>query len=312
MAKSKLTTTTNDKLAKEGLPVSQPAPVAQPFIPPMNGKVRIAAAHEPLPAEQWTLPPVQLVFPKEQTVNIAPVAEPQPLKIALVGTAPSSRLLAPYNDKSWTIWCCSPGNMTGIPRVDAWFEIHSNLLWPEYRHYGEPYIDWLKKQTFPIYMQDNKLVPNALSLPMRDLVKRFGPYYFTSSFSWMMAMAIHVGCKEMALYGIDMASRDEYILQRPGAYYFFIRAKELGIKVTAPFESDILQPPPLYGYSEATPFGRKMHARKLELQNRLAPMRQQRDSLIQQIHYLEGALEDMDYILAIQGGVQNNSDVFNE
>lgn len=302
METPKLTPTTNDKMA---------AAANQPITLMNGGGSKITAAHEPLNAEQWTIPPT-VAQPKEQIVNLIPVAEPQPLKIALIGTAPSSRNLAPFGDPSWKIWACSPGNMNVLPRVDVWFEIHSNLLWPEHKHYGEPYVKWLNEQKFPVYMQDNKLVPRAIPLPMKELVKEFGPYYFTSSFSWMMAMAIHSGCKEFALYGIDMASRDEYILQRPGAYYFFIRAKERGIKVVAPFESDILQPPPLYGYSEATPFGRKMHARKTEIQQRIGPMRQQRDSLTQQLQYLEGALEDIDYTLSIHGGVQNNSDVFNE
>src|SRR5215831_4146159 len=73
-----------------------------------------------------------------------PPAEPVPLKVALIGTAPSSRMLAPYNDPSWKIWGCSPGNMKILPRADVWFEVHSNLLWPEHLSYGEPYIAWLK------------------------------------------------------------------------------------------------------------------------------------------------------------------------
>jgi len=243
----------------------------------------------------------------EQVVNVAPAEEAKPLKIALIGTAPSSRALAPYSDPSWTIWSCSPGNMGAIPRYDAWFEIHGSLLWPENKHYGEPYIEFLKKQTCPVYMQDHRYCPNATPLPKDSLVKEFGPYYFTSSFAWMIAMAIVAGAKEIALYGIDMASKNEYILQRPGIYHYFQEARKRGIKITAPYESDILQPPGLYGYSEVTPFGRKLIARSQELTERLNGMRQQRDGLIQNITYLEGALEDCDYVTAIWGGVQNNS-----
>jgi hypothetical protein len=244
----------------------------------------------------------------EQNVNQTPIAEPaSPLKVALIGTAPSSRMLAPFSDPSWTIWACSPGNMGILPRVDAWFEVHGNLLWPENKHYGEPYLNWLRQQTFPIYMQNQQFVPNATSLPYKELVREFGPYFFTSSFAWMMALAMHKGAKEIALYGIDMASRDEYILQRPGAYYFFERAKERGIKMTAPYESDIMQPPGLYGFSEVTQFGRKLLARKTELDQRVRDLKAQRDGAAQQVTYLEGALEDLDYHLSIFGGVQDNS-----
>ncbi len=240
----------------------------------------------------------------EQKVNV----EPAPvLKIALIGTAPSSRMLAPYSDTSWQIWGCSPGNMGALPRVDRWFEVHGNLLWPQNEHYGKPYIEWLNKQTFPIYMQNQSFVPKAISLPREKLIAEFGPYFFTSSFAWMLAMAMVEGAKEIALYGIDMASRDEYILQRPGAYFFFEEAKRRGIKVTAPYESDIMQPPILYGFSEVTQYGRKLLARKSELDERVRQLKAQRDGAAQQVTYLEGALEDLDYFSTIFGGVQNNS-----
>src|ERR1017187_4219531 len=168
------------------------------------------------------IPPLSVILGEQNKNEAAPVVEPAPLKIALIGTAPSSRMMAPYTDPSWTIWACSPGNQGVLPKVDAWFEIHgTNLLWPENKHYGEPYIAWLKEQKFPVYMQDQTLVPNAVPLPKAELIKEFGPYFFTSSFAWMMALAMTKGAKEIALFGIDMASRDEYILQRPGAYYFF-------------------------------------------------------------------------------------------
>ncbi|HEY6022041.1 MAG TPA: hypothetical protein VIY48_19890, partial [Candidatus Paceibacterota bacterium] len=115
------------------------------------------------------------------------------------------------------------------------------------------------------------------------------------------------GAKEIALFGIDMASRDEYIIQRPGAYYFFMEGRKRGIKMMAPYESDIMQPPPLYGYSDVGPFGRKLRARQSELKERIAPMEQQKASLENNITYLKGALEDIDYILSIQGGAQDNN-----
>src|SRR5580698_10373126 len=81
----------------------------------------VVAAHEPTrEGEQPTL---------VQTAAISgPLASPiaAPLKVAMIGTAPSSRMLAPFNDPSWKIWACSPGNMNTLPRVDVWFELHSN------------------------------------------------------------------------------------------------------------------------------------------------------------------------------------------
>ena len=278
--------------------------------PTFNDKAKemhILPEHEPLGEGGFVLPKdVQYADTKLYTQDECPKLEPY-LKVALIGTAPSSRMLAPFNDPSWQIWGCSPGNMGQLPRVDMWFEIHGNLLWPENKHYGEPYLSWLNQQTFPIYMQNNSWVPRAMALPVKELVDEFGPYFFTSSFAWMMALAMHKGAKEIGLFGIDMASRDEYILQRPGAYYFFMEAKRRGVKMTAPHESDIMQPPGLYGFSEVTQYGRKVLARKVELDQRVAQLKQQRDSAATQLTYLEGALEDLDYFHSIFGGVQDNS-----
>jgi hypothetical protein len=222
----------------------------------------------------------------------------------MLGTAPSSRDLAPFNDPEWTIWGSSPGNMGQLPRVDAWFEIHSNLLFPECIAYGKPYIEWLKQQTFPIYMQDQRYIPNAVSLPIQELVAEFGKYFFTSTFAYMLAMGIKAGAKEMALFGVDMASKDEYILQRPGGHYFMQKAAERGILVSVPYESDLAQPPELYGYGDSTPFGRKINIRKQELDGRIAQMKAERDRLSHTIIHLEGASEDADYVKSIWGGIQ--------
>lgn len=275
------------------------------------GNVHIIPPHEPLRGVTWALPESQQGIP-----TLTPAEAVAPLKIALVGTAPSSRMLAPFNDKSWTIWACSPGNMNALPRFDAWFEIHSNLLWPEHESYGKPYLEWLKTQSCPVYMQDRwptleggwvdtkTLVPNAQPIPWRDLIVEFGEDFFTSSFAWMMAFAMTQGAKEIALYGIDMASRDEYILQRPGFFYFRNEARRRGIKVSAPNESDIMQSPPLYAISDSTPFGRKVLARERELKERIAGMTTQRDQLSNNITYLQGALEDIDYFKSIWSGAQ--------
>jgi hypothetical protein len=236
-----------------------------------------------------------------------PAKEPQPLKIAIIGTAPSSRSLAPVNDPSWTIWACSAGNQGMLPRVDAWFEIHSNLLWPEHEHFGKPYIECLNQQKFPIYMQDNSQVARAIPYPKDEIVAEFGRYFFTSSFAWMMALAIKMGAKEIGLWGVDMASRDEYILQRSGGHFFIQEAVRRGIIVHVPKESDLAQPPALYGFDDSTNFMRKLCAREKELQDRINPMKQQREQLSQNITYLEGALEDIDYMKSIWGGAQSAS-----
>lgn len=276
--------------------------------------MHVLPAHEP--TREGETGPMNMTA--SVTIEPAPAPVAAPLKIALIGTAPSSRMLAPFNDPSWKIWACSPGNMNSLPRVDVWFELHSNLLWPEHESYGKPYIEWLKQQKFPIYMQDRwptaegqmvplkSIVPNAVSFPKNEMVEEFGDSFFTSSFAWMMALAISQGASEIALYGIDMASRDEYIRQRPGFFFFRYQAEKRGIKVSAPHESDIMQSPALYAYVDSTPFGRKIMARRQEVVGRVNGMVQQRDQLSNSITYLQGAQEDLDYFESIWSGVCND------
>jgi len=279
----------------------------------------VEAAHEPLKGENWSFthtytpavitgvvvsPPPVITGGVVSPPVVAPVKVP--LKVAIIGTAPSSRHLAPYDDKSWKIWSCSPGNMNQIPRWDVWFEIHSNLMWPENKHYGEPYINWLKSITDrPIYMQDQILVPHAIPYPVHEIVAEYGRYFFTSSFAWMMALAIKQGAEEIALYGVDMASRDEYILQRPGGQYFMEIARQRGIKVTVPYESDLAQPPPLYGFSDSSPLGRKLAARRTEVRGRISTMQAELSKLQQNVTYLQGADEDLDYVQSIWGSAMD-------
>ncbi len=275
--------------------------------------------HEPISAmsgpQPYTLSSVTQSVPTP--LNVTPLKPDR--KVAIVGTAPSSRDLAPYGDPSWEIWGCSPGNQNLLPRMTRWYEVHANLLYPEHKSYGLPYIEWLKQRVkegaFPggLWMQDHEDwvqaeeygIPDVKAFPWQRLVQEFGPYFFTSTFAWCMAHAISEGVQEISLYGVDMASRDEYILQRPGGHYFIQKAKERGIKVTIPYESDLEQPPGLYGFSESTPFLRKLLARESELKNRIAPMEQQMAQLKEQTTYLKGALEDLDYQKSIWSSAQH-------
>ena len=225
------------------------------------------------------------------------------MKVAMIGTAPSSRGLAPYQDSSWKIWACSQGNMGQLPRVDAWFEIHAigDMTGEENRAWSMPYYAWLRTQQFPVYMQEkNDLVPQAIVFPRNLMLKEFGRNWFSSSITWMMAFAIHQMREgdEIGLFGIDMGAKQEhYTHQKPGILRFIEFAKDKGIKVSVPDESCVGQQPPLYGYSEATRFGRKMNVRMREMQNLLAQIDQKIAQLTSERAYTLGAIDDCEYVM---------------
>lgn len=293
----KITPTTNDLMGEVTARAHMRPPVVVSSVNFQPSRLDIIAPLE----EQPSLPGMEPAPPLIEAE--APPASRPEKKIAIIGTAPSSRGLAPYNDESWEIWACSAGNMNMVPRVTLWFELHNTLLSQENVSWGGPYLEWLAKQSFPLFMQDNRTISRAMPFPKDEMVKEFSKFFFNSSFSWMMAFAIHVGATEIGLFGVDLASNAEYVLQRTAGHYFCLEAQKRGIKVWTPAESDMLHAPGLYGYAEATPFGRKLQVRKMEIENRIAEMQPQIQRMQQQVVYLQGALEDVNYMQMIWQGL---------
>lgn len=221
------------------------------------------------------------------------------MKVALCGSAPSSLPLVPLSDPSWQIWGCSPGCASYLRtrpdyRIDRWFELHSfdpalNLMPPDY-------LEWLKGLTCPVYViEPTPHVPAGVVYPIGEMVEKFSRYFFTSSISYMIALAIHESVEEVALFGIDLSATEEYFHQRPGFHYFYLLARQAGIKVWVPPQSDLLQPHPLYGYSQATPMGVKLTMRAKEIEERMAQKRREHEAAAQEILFLQGARDDLRY-----------------
>lgn len=217
-------------------------------------------------------------------------------KIALLGSAPSSKWLAPFNDPEWEIWSCSPANMD-LPRSDVFFEIHAldtTLKEDQYRVTG--FIDYCKKHP-QIYMQEKRPeYPGAIVYPKDEMFKKFGPYFFTSSLSYMLALAIDKNPEAIGLFGVDMSAGDEYGYQRAGCHYFIQEAQKRDINLHVPFESDILEPPPPYGYRESSRMWWKMNTRWKELHGKQTAIDQQIAELQHQRAVLIGAKDDVQYV----------------
>lgn len=255
------------------------------------------------------------------------------MKIAILGSAPSSLRLAPIEDQSWHIWGCSPGVYAAARRVNAWFELHR---WepgvagrPETQKpwFSPEYVAWMANLQCTVWMATpNPQIPNSKALDVQALTNKYGTYFFTSSIAWMIACAIEdileartqrtetaaklqadptirtnpsaVEYQEpdtIGLWGVDMAANEEYGYQRAGCQHFLTLAATLGIHVAVPPESDLLRPMPLYGIQESSHWHIKNTARKIELETRLAQAKQLLADASRQIAFLEGALDDMNY-----------------
>jgi hypothetical protein len=217
-------------------------------------------------------------------------------KIAVCGSAASSAMLAPFDDKEWEIWSCSPANKA-MPRVDVWFELHNPEL--KVREGLLEWMEWLKTQPIVYMQRAYPGYPGAREYPLKAMLDRWGPYLWTSQLAFMLALAIEQKPKLIGLYGVDMAANSEYNQQRLSCQIFIqhiLRSEEMAL--TVPPESDIMEPAPFYGYCESSRQWRKYNARKLELVQRVNALKGDADKKNQEASHLIGALDDMEYHLA--------------
>jgi hypothetical protein len=238
------------------------------------------------------------------------------MRIAIIGSAPSSIRKAPYSDPSWKVWGCSPGAYAVVGRSDVWFEIHRFeppvIGKPDQQRpwFSPEYVMWLAQHPKVVMLNKEPMIPNSIALPVDDLIARYGHYNFTSSIAWMMAMAIDEiqearqfrpqGLKqvdEIGLWGVDMSATEEYGYQRSGCQFFVQLASALRIKINLPPESDLMVPPPLYGVSEINHVNIKMLERKREIEGRLANAHATLANAQNETMFLKGALDDINYVL---------------
>lgn len=121
------------------------------------------------------------------------------MKIAILGSAPSSIGKAPFGDPSWEIWACSPGAYPRLGRVNEFFEIHrwepgvvgkadTQKPW-----FTPEYVQWLGTVPPRVWVADpeaGRALPNSSPLPVEELVAKYGHYVWTSTVAYMVAMAI--------------------------------------------------------------------------------------------------------------------------
>lgn len=233
-------------------------------------------------------------------------------RIALIGSAPSSVQLAPYDDPSWTIYGCSPGAWPHVKRADAWFELHRREIGAPW--FSTEYIQFMARIQGPVFVAEPwPELPNHIVLDHRaamDFVYGYtrdeegnerpltlGPYLWASSLSHMMARAISQKPDEIALYGVDMSAKEEWHDQRLSCQQLIWIAKGMGIKVTVPPESDLVRPHPAYGFREIDPMHIKLLSRKAELTQRIQIIDGQLQAASNERMYLIGALDDLEYML---------------
>jgi len=157
-------------------------------------------------------------------------------RVAIVGTA-QSWMKTPWHDLGLHIRSLNDAyRMPGFQRADAWYDLHplDKFYHPESNqvfahqippgHYCRPktHIEWLSQQQIPVWLHPEyarqhpaaATWKHARAFPKADIEAHFGRY-FASSPGWMMGQALMEGVKELHIYGIHLATEQEYVEQRP-------------------------------------------------------------------------------------------------
>lgn len=150
------------------------------------------------------------------------------LKIAIIGLAPSTHADAPWDDPTWEKWGL-PWDSTGYGFMKRHFEMHDQrLLDSGHSKRGPDYAQRLK---------DCKQIYTQANYPFDAVAKTIGQAYWNSSIAYAMALAIHEGAQEIAIYGVDMDGTDEFGYQKANMEYLIGVARGRGIRVYIPPQS---------------------------------------------------------------------------
>lgn len=205
------------------------------------------------------------------TAHEPATARHAPRKVAIVGGGPT-RLLAPFDDPTWEIWAFSSRRWQP-PRVTRWFELHALTdlrqqlaSYKRGRRTFPEYMRFLRSLSCPVYMQRrHPSIPHSVVFPLAKVLRQFGRC-FTSTASYLVALAMAEGAQVIGLWGVNPRcgfepSHEDYGRQRPALEYLLGVARQRGIQVVLPEGTSLRVPqrprfvrtPVLYAYDWRSP-----------------------------------------------------------
>ncbi|MBI3936910.1 MAG: hypothetical protein HY323_08030 [Betaproteobacteria bacterium] len=186
-----------------------------------------------------------------------------PRAIALVAYG-ATKIIAPWDDKSWTIWSLNDAYAHFATRLSALFEMHPIKHYTDHAQYVEDHEKRMSELTCDVWLAfPNPKIPNAKIYPLEKIIP-YGRDYFCSTLPYMIGMAIHqiktypnTFLPKIGLWGCDMQLTSEYAKERACVEYWCGRAEGHGIEVVIPDDSPILKAGYRYGYDQERVEARK-------------------------------------------------------
>lgn len=202
-------------------------------------------------------------------------------RAALVGTAPSWRH-TPWDDPGIYIvslndaYSLRTDRGETVKRANAWYDIHPfDEMWfrPKDKHefkegeipegkYIRPegHLEWLQARaaTMDVWVRQvpDGWPPNAKTFPIDD-IKLFlkarpdQECYSSSSPAPILAHLYLQGFTEIHIYGIHLATQQEWAYQRPNFEWLIGRLEERGVNIVLPPECPLLKHTHVYAYEKA-------------------------------------------------------------
>ena len=141
-------------------------------------------------------------------------------RLAIVGTHPDTRALAPFDDEGVDIWVFNEApRQPWCKRYSASFQIHAPEVYSSPNNWiDKGYWGWLQEpHGKPVYMQEvDPRVPDSVRYPLKEIVWAIpgaGLRWFSSSAAYALALALYQGYRDITLFGMRLVSSTEYAFQ---------------------------------------------------------------------------------------------------
>jgi hypothetical protein len=225
-------------------------------------------------------------------------------KIAIVGFAESWKL-APFGDPTVDIFGLNELHKY-VPRWTYWIDIHDGeTLGATKRDLTDGdqkrHLEWLAQDHGkPIFMQPQLCTPrfpSAVPFPLDTLTPLCpdGMPYFTSSIGMMIAWAIQQDYAWIGLYGIDLASDEEYRFQRANAEYYVGLARGMGKTVVIAPGSAIGKAGHVYGFEKPLADSPIL----APVKTHLAGLKKKHEETLALANTLDGAMQECENFLKL-------------
>ena len=156
--------------------------------------------------------------------------------VAIVGTSPTSRLMANREPADVEIWGLQ-STETFLDRCDRVFEMHG----PGITDFSDEKSAFDRTCGVPVYVvQPDHGLPTGVLYPFAEVGINLRAYW-SNTISYMLALAVYEGVDEIHLWGCDMATGTEHEKERPGVEYWLGVAEGRGIALTLPDSSPLLR-----------------------------------------------------------------------